>query len=54
MMMILTVKQSVELELAGETEVSEEILPKRHLQQHEYHITRPGIEAMSTRWETGQ
>jgi hypothetical protein len=39
MMMMMNVKQSVEWELAGETEVLGENLPQRHFIHHKSHMT---------------
>jgi hypothetical protein len=38
-MMMMTVEQSVESELAGETEVLGENLPLYHFVHHKYHMT---------------
>jgi hypothetical protein len=37
--MMMIVEQSVECELAGETEVLRENLPQRHYAHHKYHMT---------------
>jgi hypothetical protein len=41
---MMSVKQSVEWELAGETEVVGENLPQRHFVHHKFHLARPGID----------
>jgi hypothetical protein len=45
MMMMKNVEQSVEWELAGETEVLEIIFPQCHFVHHKSHMTWPGLEA---------
>jgi hypothetical protein len=50
--MTMSVEQSVEWELAGETEVVGEKLPQRHF-IHKYHMTRLGLEPGPPRWEAG-
>jgi hypothetical protein len=50
---MMTVKQSVEWELAGETEVLGENLPQGHSAHHEFHKTWAGLELRPPRWETG-
>jgi hypothetical protein len=49
--MMMNVEQSVEWELAGETEVLREILPQRHFVHHETHMTIPGHEPGPLWWE---
>jgi hypothetical protein len=53
MMMMMIVKQSVECELAGETEILGENLPQGHFVQHKSQMTLPGLEPGSPRWEVG-
>jgi hypothetical protein len=51
--MMINVEQSVEWEVAGETEVLEENLPQRRFVHHKSHMTWPGIETGPPRWEAG-
>jgi hypothetical protein len=50
---MMSVEQSVEWELAGETEVLGENLPQYHFVHHKSHMTWPGTEAGPPRWEAG-
>jgi hypothetical protein len=50
---MMNVEQSVEWELAGETEVLEESLHQYHSVHHKSHMTWPGLEPGPPRWETG-
>jgi hypothetical protein len=43
-MMMMNMEQSVEWELAGETEVLGENLPQYHFIHHKSHMTWPGLE----------
>jgi hypothetical protein len=51
--MMMDVKQSVEWELAGETEVLGENLPQCPLVHHKFHMTLPGLELGPPSWEAG-
>jgi hypothetical protein len=48
---MMNVEQSVEWELTGETEVLGENLPQFYFVHHKSHMTWPGIEPGSSRWE---
>jgi hypothetical protein len=50
---MMSVEQSVKSELAGETEVLGEILPKSHSVHHKSHMTWLGLEPGPSRWEPG-
>jgi hypothetical protein len=53
LMMMMNVEQSVEWELAGETEVLGESLPQCHFAHDKYHMALPGLEPGPPRWEAG-
>jgi hypothetical protein len=48
---MMSVKQSVEWELLGETEVLGENLPQCHFVHHKSHKTWPGLEPETPQWE---
>jgi hypothetical protein len=50
-MMMMSVEQLEELELAGKTEVLGETLPQCHFVHHKSHIRLPGIEPGLPEWE---
>jgi hypothetical protein len=50
--MMMIVEQSVECELAGETEVLGENLPQYHYVHPKSHMIWPGLEPGPPRWET--
>jgi hypothetical protein len=50
-MMMMSVKQSMEWELAGETEVLAGNLPQRHFFHHKSHMIWLGMEPGPLRWE---
>jgi hypothetical protein len=47
----MSVEQSVEWELAGETEVVGENLPQNYFVHHKSHTTRPGLESGPPPWD---
>jgi hypothetical protein len=49
----MSVEQSVEWELTGETEVLGENMPQRHFVHHKFHMTWPGLEPGPPLWEVG-
>jgi hypothetical protein len=51
---MLSVEQSVEWELAGETEVRGENLTQLHLVHHKSHMTWPWLEPSSPLWKAGE
>jgi hypothetical protein len=51
--MMMSVEQSVEWELAGETEVLGRNLSQRHFVHHKFRMTLSGIEFGLPGWEAG-
>jgi hypothetical protein len=51
--MLMNVEQSVEWELAGETEVLWENLPQCHFVHNESHMSWPELEVGQPQWEAG-
>jgi hypothetical protein len=52
-MMMMIVEQSVEWELAGESEVLGGNLPQCHIVHHKSHMAWPELEPGSSLWEAG-
>jgi hypothetical protein len=52
-MIMMSMEQSVECELAGETEVLGENLPQCHFVYYKSNMTSPGLEPGLSLWETG-
>jgi hypothetical protein len=53
MMMMMIVKQSVECELAGETQALRGNLPHYHFVHHKSHMTWTKLEPGPPQWEVG-
>jgi hypothetical protein len=49
----MSVEQSMEWELVGETEVLGGNLPQCHFVHHKSHMTLPGLESGTPLWEVG-
>jgi hypothetical protein len=48
---MMSVEQSVEWELAGETDVLRENVPRCHFVHHKFHMTFPGLDLGALHWE---